>query len=106
MSRGPGRIERKIEAILNDAFPHETFTVSEIARRVYGYSEVVSREHTISVRRALISVRKRIPDWQWGRSTRRNRQLGHGIERILYNCRSQYAHEYAARVPPTRAGAA
>jgi hypothetical protein len=47
----------------------------------------LSWEHTISVCRALINVWRRNPDWRWGRSTRRNRHLGHGNERILYNCR-------------------
>jgi hypothetical protein len=90
MSRGPGRIERAIEALLSGAAPAETFTVSELARRVYGYIEVVSPRHTISVRRALIKVCKRNPDWQWGRLTSRNRHLGHGSERVLYNGRTKW----------------
>jgi hypothetical protein len=98
MSRGPGRIERAIETLLSAARPHETFTVSEIARRVYGYIEVVSGQHTASVRRALINVCKRNPDWRWGRLTHRNRHLGHGSERILYNYRSKDVHKYIRRI--------
>jgi hypothetical protein len=87
MSRGPGAIQRAIETLLT-ASPDESFTVSEIARRVYGgHLEVVSRSRTVSVHRALIKVLRRNPDWQWGRLTRRNRTLGHGIERVLYNSR-------------------
>jgi hypothetical protein len=84
MSRGPGAIERAIEMLLTSS-PDENFTVSEIARRVYGHIEVVSRSHTVSVHRALIKVLRRNPDWQWGRLTRRNWALGHGSERVLYN---------------------
>jgi hypothetical protein len=35
MSRGPGSIERAIERLLKNAEPAETFTVTEICRRVY-----------------------------------------------------------------------
>jgi hypothetical protein len=113
MSRGPGRIERAIEVLLMNECRerppvteaeelarrhrpdnHATFTTSEIARWVYGHVEVLSRAQTTSVRRALANVRKRQPDWQWGRSTKRNRDLGHGSERVLYNRHSRYTHQY------------
>jgi len=94
MSQAPARIERAIETLLREALPHETFTVSEIARRVYGDVEVVSRSHTLAIRRALIKVCERNPDWRWGRSTRRNPNLGHGSEHVLYNRRGPSAQDY------------
>jgi hypothetical protein len=94
MSRGPGWVERALDALLRDARPNETFTASEIARRVYGYLETVERWHTISVRRAFINVYKKNPDWPWRSSTRRNRDLGHGSERVLYHRLSPQAHNF------------
>ena len=62
MSSGAGAIERAIERLVKDAAPAATFTVTEICRRVYGYPEVVSRQQTVSVRRALCNVLKRSPE--------------------------------------------
>ena len=78
----------RVEALLSDATPYEKhtgFTTSEIARRVYGYIEVVDRRHTVAVRRALKSVLERRPDWRWEpwRRTGRNHWLGQKGERVL-----------------------
>jgi hypothetical protein len=92
MSLGPGRIELAIEALLRTAVAHQTFTASEIARRVYGGIETVERKHTIAVRRALINVVERNPDWRWG--VRMSRDPRHRGERVLYNRWSAHGRKY------------
>jgi hypothetical protein len=54
MSRGPGRIERAVAALLQ-ANPNATFTVSEIAERIYQVKHATASQIQ-SVRRALRHV--------------------------------------------------
>ena len=92
MSRGPGRVETAVEGLLRSAMAHETFTVSQIARRIYGWIDTVERKHTIAVRRALINVIERNPDWRWG--VRTSRDPRHRGERVLYNRQSARGRKY------------
>jgi hypothetical protein len=57
MSRGPGRIERAIAAIL-DAEPDNAFTVEDLCRRIYGI-ERVEKRHRVAVLRAAATLGKR-----------------------------------------------
>jgi hypothetical protein len=98
MSKGPGRVEREIEAAFR-AKPHGTFTVSELCCHVYGVG-AVTKAHRIAVHRALRNVLARNPDWSSGRTTRRNHPFGRGgNERMYYNRRS-WASMKEARVLP------
>ncbi len=83
MSRGPGRVEREIEKLLHE-HPDADFTVSEIARHVYGS---VTTAQSRAVRRALVSVLARHPNWIFGNlKTRRNHPFGPGgDENVLQN---------------------
>ena len=95
------------ERLLKDAAPAETFTVTEICRRIYGYPEAVSRAHSVSVRRALRNVLTRNPDWHWGPKTRRNRNAGDSTQRMLRRAVARdgcstdsWAHKAAGRGLP------
>jgi hypothetical protein len=88
MSKGPGRVEREIEAAFR-AKPDGTYTVSELCRYVYDVG-AVTKVHRIAVHRALRNVLARNPDWSSGRTTRRNHPFGPGgNERMYYNRRSR-----------------
>jgi hypothetical protein len=97
MSRGPGRVEREIEALLL-AHPDATFTVSEIARHVFGLKTVTPAQSR-SVRRALRHVFERNPAWSpSGVRTRRNHPSGPGgDERLIYNTSSWESVKAAGR---------
>ena len=58
MSRGAGRVEHAIEAYLR-ANPHDTFTIKELAQRIFGASE---KPHRVSAGRALRRVLERHAD--------------------------------------------
>jgi hypothetical protein len=57
MSRGPGKIERAIETILNRA-PAKAFTTEALCKKIYKVKRV-ERKHRIAVRRAAANVAKR-----------------------------------------------
>jgi hypothetical protein len=57
MSKGPGRIERAIAAIL-DAEPDNAFTTEDLCKRIYKVEEVEKR-HRVAVLRAAANVMKR-----------------------------------------------
>jgi hypothetical protein len=46
MSRGPGRIERAIAAVLDEA---DAFTIEDLCQRIYGGTE---KKHRVAVLRA------------------------------------------------------
>jgi hypothetical protein len=84
MGRGPGRVEREINKLLHE-HPDNDFTVSEIARHVFGSSTPAQSR---SVRRALKNVLERNPTWKFSHAaTTRNHPLGSagGGESVLYN---------------------
>jgi hypothetical protein len=62
MSRGPGRIERAIRALL-DAHPDLAFVTDELAEHCYPDAEAIARKHQVSVLRAAWNVLKDDPDW-------------------------------------------
>jgi hypothetical protein len=70
MSRGPGRIERGIVAML-DAEPDNAFTVEDFCQRIYGIDNVGKR-HRVAVLRALAKLQKQrdtlscLSSWQQG----------------------------------------
>src|SRR6516225_6738775 len=51
MSRGPGRIQRAIEAVFSNS-PTETFTVEELAVIVYPGINRVEKKHRVAILRA------------------------------------------------------
>src|ERR1700677_2578337 len=77
MSRGPGRIERAIEATFT-RFPAKTFSTAELATIVYPGVNRLDKKHRVSILRAAGKVAKRIG---WGyRNT-----WAHGGEVVYYN---------------------
>jgi len=60
MSKGPGRIERAIEAVL-DAAPDNAFSVADLCREVYGVRHI-EKKHRVAVKRAakLIAARRKL----------------------------------------------
>jgi hypothetical protein len=63
MSRGPGRIERAIAAVLDEA---DAFTIEDLCQRIYGGTE---KKHRVAVLRATRQVLKRRLDvrlWRHG----------------------------------------
>ena len=76
MSRGPGKIERAIAALL-DGSPDMAVTAEELAERVYG-TAAVEHKHIVSVLRALRRLGQRRPDIDktWGRDRKRLHEKG------------------------------
>ena len=58
MSRGPGRIERAIAAIL-DGEPNNAFTTEDLCERVYPGVNRVEKKHRVAVLRAANKLVKR-----------------------------------------------
>lgn len=67
MSRGPGKIERAIEALFTDC-PSNAYTVEDLIDRVYRGVNQVEKKHRVSVIRAAKKVCERLPGWTWKRS--------------------------------------
>jgi hypothetical protein len=63
MSRGPGRIERAIEAVF-DTERDNAFTLEELCERVYADANQIERKHHISVARAARNLERRRPEFQ------------------------------------------
>jgi hypothetical protein len=62
VSRGPGRVERAIRALL-DANPDDAFTTSDLAERCYPNAAPVEHKHRVAVRGAAQKVIDRDRDW-------------------------------------------
>jgi len=58
MSRGPGRIERAIEAVLA-AEPDNAFTTADLCLRVYPDAEQIEKRHRVAVLRAMANIMER-----------------------------------------------
>jgi hypothetical protein len=71
MSRGPGRIEREIAAIL-EAAPDNAFSVPELSRRIYKSAE---RKHRVAVIRAAKAIVRRGGNMDWCIGPRRGGKL-------------------------------
>ena len=84
MSRGPGRIERMIEALFTSA-PSRTFSTDELVAAVYRGVNRIEKKHRVGVLRAADKVGKRLGHWEkwqcerWGLggywNNRQNRSL-------------------------------
>lgn len=62
MSRGPGRIERAIEAAFT-ANPDLAFTVPDLAALAFPGLNQLEKKHRVSVLRAAYKALPRCPDW-------------------------------------------
>jgi hypothetical protein len=91
MSKGPGYVERGIEALMRER-PHDTFTVTDFARHIYR-TESVTKAQRVVISRALRHVFERNPDWTRtavSRGTRRNHLFGPGgKEALIYKRRAR-----------------
>jgi hypothetical protein len=98
MSRGPGKIERAIAALL-DGNPDMAVTAEELAERVYGIA-AVEHKHIVSVLRALRRLAQRRPDFDqtWGRDWKRLHKKGGRT--VWFNRRS--VQSYALMMLKTR----
>lgn len=63
MSRGPGRIERAIRALL-DAHPDEAFTTFDLCDAAYPDGLELEHKHLVAVMRAANKVLAGDPDWR------------------------------------------
>jgi hypothetical protein len=61
MSRGPGHVERAIEAVLRDT--DRSFSVEELALIAYPNIDCVQKKHRVAVLRALSNVQDRVDLW-------------------------------------------
>ncbi len=86
MSKGPGRIERAIDAIL-DAEPESAFTVEKLCERVYPDTNGVEKKHRVAVIRAAKNLLVRRPEVVW--------QRGEGLGKTLSLCRRDNFASYA-----------
>jgi hypothetical protein len=74
MSKGPGRVERRI-AVLIEEERDNAFTLEELCERVYAGVNRIEKKHRISVARAARSLAKRRSEFQCWRSERRGGPL-------------------------------
>jgi hypothetical protein len=74
MGKGPGHVERAIEAVLI-AEPDNAFTVDDLCDRVYRGVNRIEKKHRVSVIRAAKLVAKRRPNFEWWRSEHLGRTL-------------------------------
>lgn len=63
MSRGPGHIQRAIEAVFA-AEPDNAFTTEDLCDRIYHGNNRVERKHRVAVLRAAKNVCTRSDSWQ------------------------------------------
>ena len=61
MSRGPGKIERAIQQLM-DSQRNWAWTIEELAEKVYHITRV-EKKHRVSVLRAVRRVEERDTDW-------------------------------------------
>jgi hypothetical protein len=90
MSKGPGRIERAIEALFK-AKPNDAFSTVELCDHVYAGINRVERKHRVAVTRAANKVCARMPDWGTYQSWRR------GAELIFHNRASIMSYALARK---------
>ncbi len=63
MSRGPGRVQRRIKELMQSE-PSGAWTVEDLCDRVFEDAGQVKKKHRVSVIRALRTVVVDDPDWQ------------------------------------------
>ena len=61
MSRGPGKVERAIEALFAKE-PDNAFTTNELSARVYSGVDSIEKKHRVAVVRAAKAIAKRRDD--------------------------------------------
>lgn len=64
MSRGPGKIERAIDAIFRDR-PDNAYSVEDLIDSIYSGVNRIEKKHRVSIIRAAKSVCAKSPDWTW-----------------------------------------
>jgi hypothetical protein len=80
MSRGPGRLQRGITALMMK-HPDGTFSLAQLCRHLY-CGEAIEKKHRVAILRAMHNLRTR--DWDiWQREAH-----GPHSELILYNAAS------------------
>ena len=67
MSRGPGKIERAILALMQEQ-PDHAWTTEDLAENIYAGANKIEKKHRVSILRAMQSVTKNDPDWFLWRS--------------------------------------
>jgi hypothetical protein len=95
MSKGPGRVERAIEALFRSK-PNDAFATWELCWRVYPNIGRLERKHKVAVTRAAKSVCARLPNWQSMRTWYRGREL------VFFNHTSVKSYGLARRKSDSR----
>jgi hypothetical protein len=95
MSKGPGRVEREIEALFRNK-PNDAFATWEICWRVYPNVSTLERKHKVAVTRAAKKVCARLPDWQSTKTWYR------GGELVFFNHASVKSYGLARRKSDSR----
>ena len=110
MSKGPGRVERAIEALFKSK-PNDAFATWELCWRVYPNIGKLERTHKVAVTRAAKKVCARLPDWQSMKTWYRGRELvffnhasvkSYGLARR--KCDSRYLSDEQIRASLRRGG--
>ena len=92
MSRGPGRIEREIEALFT-SHPHRSFSTDELVEAVYRGVNRVEKKHRVAVLRAADNVAKRLGCWEKWKCERTWHSTASGCGSIYVNVTD--VHSYA-----------
>ena len=95
MSKGPGRVERAIEALFKSK-PNDAFATWELCWRVYPNIARLERTHKVAVTRAAKKVCARLSDWQSTRTWYR------GGELVFFNHASVKSYGLARRMSDSR----
>jgi hypothetical protein len=95
MSKGPGRVEREIEALFKSK-PNDAFATWELCWRVYPNISTLARKHKVAVTRATKKICARLPDWQSMRTWYR------GGELVFFNHASVKSYGLARRKSESR----
>ena len=92
MSRGPGRIEREIQALFTSQ-AHRTFSTDELVEAVYRGVNRIEKKHRVAVLRAADNVAKRLGHWEKTKSERAYKSTAAGLGCIYVNITD--VHSYA-----------
>jgi hypothetical protein len=92
MSRGPGRIERAVEALFTSQ-PHMTYSTDELVEAVYRGVNRVEKKHRVAVLRAADNVAKRLGCWEKWKCERGFHSTASGCGSIYVNVTD--VHSYA-----------
>ena len=84
MSRGPGRIERDIQALFTDQ-AHRSFSTDELVEAVYRGVNRVEKKHRVAVLRAADNVAKRLGCWEKWKCERAYQTRATGLGCVYVN---------------------